>query len=58
MAVSVEYSDPLLITSRGSTYILLFTDRSSRLADMPAITAAELTAECMANVLINRYVFL
>ena len=47
---------PLPVTSRGNTYILLFIDHFRRRADMSAVTAAELTAEAKANVLINRYI--
>ena len=41
IAVSVDCFGPLPVTPRGSTYILLFTDRSSRRADMFPVTAAE-----------------
>ena len=56
IAVSVDYYGPLPVTPRGNTYILLFTDRLSRRADMYAATAAEFTAEGTANILINRYI--
>ena len=56
IAVSVDYYGPLPVTPRGNTYILLFTDRLSRRADMYAVTAAEFTAEGTANILINRYI--
>ena len=56
IAVSVDYFDPLPVTPQGNTYILLFTDRFSRRADMYAVTAAEFTAEGTANILINRYI--
>ena len=46
-----DYFDPLPVTPRGSTYILLFTDRFSRRADMCPATAAEFTAEGTANIL-------
>ena len=55
-AVSVEYFGPLPVTPRGNTYILLFTDRFSRLADMFPVTAAEFTAEGTANILVNQYI--
>ena len=45
ISVSVDYLGPLPITARGNSYILLFTDRFSRRADMFAVTAAEFTAE-------------
>ena len=57
-AVSVDYFGPLPVTPRGNTYILLFTDRFSRRADMYAVTAAEFTAEGTADILINRYISL
>ena len=57
-AVSVDYFGPLPVTPRGNVYILLFTDRFSRRADMYAVTAAEFTAEGTADILINRYITL
>ena len=56
VAVSVDYFGPLPVTPRGNTYILLFTDRFSRRADMFPVTAAEFTAESTANILVNRYI--
>ena len=56
IAVSVDYFGPLPVTPRGNTYILLFTDRSSRRADMFPVTAAEFTAEDTANILENQYI--
>ena len=47
---------PLPVTSRGNTYILLFTNRFSRPTDMFPVTAAEFTAECTANILVNQYI--
>ena len=55
VAVSVDYFGPLPITARGNSYILLFTDRFSRRADMFAVTTAQLTAEGTANILVNRF---
>ena len=55
-SASVDYFGPLPVTPRVNTYILLFTDRFSRRADMFAVTAAEFTAEGTANTLINRYI--
>ena len=54
VAVSVDYFGPLPVPPRGNTYILLFTDRFSRRADMLPITAAEFTAEGTANILMNQ----
>ena len=54
VAVSVDYVGPLPVTPRGSTYILLFTDRFSRRADMFPVTTAEFTAEGTANILVNQ----
>ena len=51
-----ERIDPLPVTPRGNTCILLFTGSFSRRADMFAVTAAEFTAEGTANILINRYI--
>ena len=56
VAVSVDYFGPLPITARGNSYILLFTDRFSRRADMFAVTTAEFTAESTANILVNRFI--
>ncbi len=59
VAVSVDYfGPPLPVTARGNTYILLFTDRFSRRADMYAVTAAEFTAEGTADIFVNRYITL
>ena len=54
--VGVDYFGPLPITARGNSFTALFTDRFSRLADMFAITAVELTAEGTANILVNRFI--
>ena len=56
VAISVGYFCPLPVTPRDNTYILLITDRFSRRADMFAVTAAEVTAEGMANSLVNKYI--
>ena len=56
IAVSVDYFGPPPVPPRGDTYILLFTDHFSRRADTFTVTAADLTAEDTANVLINRYI--
>ena len=55
VAVSVDYFGSLPVTPPASTYILLFTDRFSRQADMFPVTAAEVTAEGTANILVNQY---
>ena len=56
IAGSVDYFGPLPVTPRGNTYILLFTDRFSRRADMFPATAAKFTAESTANILENQYI--
>ena len=56
VAVSVDYFGPLPVTPRGNTYILLFTDRFSRRADVFPVSAAEFTAEGTANILVNQYI--
>ena len=56
VAVSVDYLGPLAVTPRGNNYILMFTDRFSRRADMFPDTAAEFTAEGTANILVNQYI--
>ena len=53
--VSVDYFGTLPIMVQGKSYILLFTDRFSRRADMFVVTAAEFTAEGTANILVNRF---
>ena len=55
MAHSVDYFRPLPVTPRGNTYILLFTNRFSRQADIFVVNSIEFTAEGTANILINRY---
>ena len=55
-ATSVDYFSPLPVTPQGNTYILCFTDRFSRLADMFTITTAEFTAEGTSKILTNRYI--
>ena len=54
VAISVDYFGPLPVTPRGTTHILLITDRFSHRADMFPVTAAEFTAEGTANVLVNK----
>jgi hypothetical protein len=56
VAISVDYFGPLPTTPRGYSYILLFTDRFSRRANMYAVTDAEFTAEGTADVLVNKYI--
>ena len=56
VAVSVDCFDPLPVTPRGNTCILLFTDRFSPRADMFPVTAAEFTAEGTADILVNQYI--
>ena len=56
VSVSVDYFGRLPTTARGNSYILLFTDRFSRRADMFAVTTAEFTAEGTANILVNRFI--
>lgn len=55
IAVSVKYSGPLPATPQENTYIVLFSGRFSRRADMLAFTAAEFTAESIVNVIVNRH---
>ena len=52
IAVSGDYFGPLPINPRDNAYILLFTDRFSRRADMYAVTAAKYTAEGTTSLLI------
>ena len=54
--VSVDYFGPLPTTPRGNSYILLFTDRFSRRADMYVTAEAEITASGTADVLVDRYI--
>ena len=56
IAVSVDYFGPPPVMPRGNTYILIFTDRYSRRADMYVVTATEFTAEGMAIILTIRYI--
>ena len=54
--VSVDYFGPLPTTPRGNTYVLLFTDRFSRRADMYGTTEAEFTASGTADILVDRFI--
>ena len=57
IAVSVDCFGPLPVIPRGNTYILLFTVRFSRRADMYVVITAEITAEGTAdNILISQYI--
>ena len=58
ISVIVDYFGPLPTTARRNSYILLFTDRFSRRADMFAVTAAEFTAQCNANIAVNCFILL
>lgn len=55
VVVAVDYFGPLPVTPRGHAYILLFTDRFSRRADMFPVSAANFTAQGTADVLVNQY---
>lgn len=56
--VAIKYFGPLTVTARGTSYIVMFTDRFSRHAGMYAVTAAELTVELTdegsADILVNK----
>ena len=52
----VDYFGPRNVTPRGNSYILLFTGRLSRRADKYAVSAAEFTAESIADILVNKYI--
>ena len=54
--VSVDSFGLLPVTPRGNTYILPFTDRFSRRADIFEFNSADFTAEGTANIIINRYI--
>lgn len=54
VTLSVEYFAPLPVTPRGDTYTLLFVDRSTRLVDMYAVSAAEFAAEGTASILVKK----
>lgn len=58
VSVGADYFGPLLNTSLGNTFVLLFTDRFSRRADVYAVTTAILTAEGTADIFVNRYIAL
>lgn len=49
----VDYFRPSPVTPRGNAYILLFTDRFKRRADMYAVTGADFTADGTANILVH-----
>lgn len=52
--VIVDYFGPLLTTTRGNPYVLLFTDHFSHGVDMLAVTAAESTSEGTVIIQVNR----
>ena len=56
VAVSVDYFGLLSALPWGNSYIILFTDRLSRRADMYAVSAAESTAQGTADILVNNYI--
>ena len=56
IAISVDCFGPLPVTPKGNFYILLFSDRFSRRADMYAVSAAEFTAEGTVEILFNEYI--
>ena len=58
ITVSVDYFTPLPLTPRGNLYVLIFTDRFSRRANMFAVTAAQFTASGTADILIDRHITL
>ena len=58
ITVSVDYFGPLPLTPRGNVYILLFTDRFSRRADMFAFSAAQFTAASTADIFTDKYITL
>ena len=58
IAVSDDYFGPLSVPPRGNIYILLFTDRVSRRADVFLVTADEFTGKGTANILVNQYIHL
>ena len=54
--VSVDYFGPLPLKPRGNAYILLFTDRFSRRADMYATTNTHFAASSTDDILVDRYI--
>ena len=56
IAVIVDCFGHFLVKPRGNTYILLFTDRFSRRADMFPASAAEFTGGGTANMRVNQYI--
>ena len=56
ITVSIDYFGPLPLTPRGNFYIILFTDRFSRRADMHAVAATQFTAAGTADVLVDQYI--
>ncbi|CAB1103607.1 unnamed protein product [Ectocarpus sp. CCAP 1310/34] len=53
--VGVDFFGPLPVTAKGNSYILLFTGRFRRRADMFAVTAAEFTARGTAHIFVTQY---
>ena len=56
VGVSVGFIGLLPVTTRGNTYILMFTYRFIRLADMSPVTATESTVQDTANNLVIQYI--
>ena len=56
VSVSVDYFVPLSLTPRGSSYILLFTDRFCCRAEMYAVAAAQFIAVGTADILIDKFI--
>ena len=57
MAAIVDYCGPPPVTLRGNTYVFLFTDGFSHLADMFVVATAECSAEGTPNVFILSGIF-
>lgn len=55
ISVRVDVVLPLAMTASGNSNIPRLPDRFSRCADMYAATAAELTTQCTADVLVSQY---
>ena len=56
VAVGVDYFGPLPVTPRSNTYVLSFTNRSSRRSDSFPVAPAGITEEGTANILVNQYI--
>lgn len=52
---STTFVSPRHVTASGNSYIILFTYRFGRHADIHAVTVGKFMAEYTENILVNKY---